>query len=163
MAISLNALIPLLVWVCSSPYCRSKWASALKRWIINTQPVSLQLWLLMESGLMKSPCFNDKLVYQKVNLVKKKIYSPLALAVVRLILTVRILFYYYYSFWIFFFCTPYFYSSFSLKRWYYRFIDGSHTFVTYKLFFKSLKLKHLVYANTQIRVIILGMFVIKYN
>lgn len=42
---------------------------------------------------MKSPCFSDKLVYQKVNLVEKKIYSPLALAVARLILTVRILFF----------------------------------------------------------------------
>lgn len=97
MAISLSALIPLPVWVCSSPYSRSKWAPAFKKWIINTQPVGLQLWLLMGSGLMKSPCFSDKLVYQKVNLVEKKIYSPLALAVARLILTVRILFF---LFWV---------------------------------------------------------------
>lgn len=39
---------------------------------------------------MKSPWFSDKLVYQKVNLVEKKIYPPLVLAVGRLILTVRI-------------------------------------------------------------------------
>lgn len=39
---------------------------------------------------MNSPCLSDKLVYQKVNLVEKKIYPPLALAVERLILTVKI-------------------------------------------------------------------------
>lgn len=39
---------------------------------------------------MKSPCFSDKLVYQRVNLVGKKIYPPLVLAVGRLILTGRI-------------------------------------------------------------------------
>lgn len=58
--------------------------------VINTQPVGLHLELLIDNGLMNSPDLGDELIYQKVNLVEKKIYPLLALAFGRLILTVRI-------------------------------------------------------------------------
>lgn len=102
---------------------------------------------------MNTPGLSDKPVYQKVNLVGKKIYPPLALAVGRLILRVRFHFLNSELLGVFFLCSHLFILPIPHPPQvvFYLFGKDSPGVLHLQITFSSLKLKYLTYANMQIR------------